>query len=59
MKDEEIHMRDCATALEARRGIGNWIAYCSRERDHMAFGYRTPEAMSAAGLRTCGRPPCQ
>ena len=51
LKYEEIHLRDYANALEARIGIGKWIAFYNRERGHMAFGYRTPEAMWAAGVQ--------
>ena len=37
LKYEEIHLRDYAAALEARMGIGQWIAFYNRERGHMPF----------------------
>ena len=65
LKYEEIHLRDYANALEARSGIGRWMAFYNRERGHMAFGYRTPEAIWAAGApiapppkRKRARPAC-
>lgn len=65
LKYEEIHLRDYANALEARVGIGRWIDFYNRERGHMAFGYRTPGALWAAGApiaqppkRRRARPAC-
>ena len=65
LKYEEIHLRDDAAALEARMGIGQWIAFYNRERGHMAFDDRAPEALWAAGApiapppkRKRARPSC-
>ena len=49
LKYEEVHLRDYANALEARIGIGQWIAFYNRQRLHSALGYRTPEAVWTAG----------
>lgn len=65
LKYEEIHLRDYANALEARSGIGRWITFYNRQRVHSALGYRTPEAIWAAGVpivqppkRKRARPAC-
>ena len=65
LKYEEIHLRDYASALEARMGIGQWITFYNQKRGHMAFSYRTPEALWATGApiaqppkRKRARPAC-
>lgn len=47
LKYEEVYLRAYETPAEARRGIGNWLAFYNTERPHQALGYQTPDAMYA------------
>lgn len=42
IKYEEVYLKDYATPREARRGIGEYIAFYNEERLHQSLGYRTP-----------------
>jgi putative transposase len=42
LKYECVYLQAFETGSEARRGIGNWIAYYNRERPHSGIGGLTP-----------------
>jgi len=42
LKYEEIFIKAYGGVIEARRGIGGWIAFYNDERPHQALDYRTP-----------------
>jgi len=56
LKHEDVYLKGYADGLEARAGIGDWIAFYNERRLHQALGYRAPMAVfregSAAGA--CG-----
>jgi putative transposase len=56
LKHEDVYLKGYADGLEARTGIGEWIAFYNEFRLHQALGYRAPMAVfregSAAGA--CG-----
>ena len=56
LKYEDVYLKGYADGLEARAGIGEWIAFYNERRLHQALEYRTPMAVfregSAAGA--CG-----
>jgi putative transposase len=56
LKHEDVYLKGYAGGLEARTGIGEWIAFYNEGRLHQGLGYRAPMAVfregSAAG--TCG-----
>jgi len=56
LKHEDVYLKGYADGLEARTGIGEWLAFYNERRLHQALGYRAPMAVfregSAAG--TCG-----
>jgi len=52
LKYEEVYLKAYASALDARTGIGAWLAFYNDERKHQALGYRTPGEIFAA--RACG-----
>jgi putative transposase len=56
LKHEEVYLKGYADGIEARTGIGEWIAFYNEHRLHQALGYRAPMAVfregSAAG--SCG-----
>jgi len=56
LKHEDVYLKGYADGLEARTGIGEWIAFYNESRLHQALGYRAPMVVfregSAAG--TCG-----
>ena len=50
LKYEEVFIKAYGSVIEARRGLGGWLAFYNDERPHQALDYRTP-------LRAvCGRP---
>ena len=42
LKYEEVFIKAYGMVIEARRGIGGWIAFHNDERPHQALSYRTP-----------------
>jgi putative transposase len=42
LKYEEVFIKAYGTVIEARRGIGGWLAFYNDERPHQALDYRTP-----------------
>jgi len=55
LKYEEIYLNAYATVAEAKAGIGAWLDFYNRERQHQSLGYRTPRQIYEQGLRICGR----
>ncbi len=53
LKYEEIFIKAYTTVLEARGGIGSWLAFYNDERLHQALDYRTPRAVFEAA-KACG-----
>jgi putative transposase len=55
MKHEDVYLKGYADGIEARTGIGEWIAFYNEHRLHQALRYRAPMAVfrdgSAAGAR--------
>ena len=42
LKYEEVFIKAYDAVIEARRGIGGWLAFYNDERPHQALNYRTP-----------------
>jgi len=53
LKYEEVFIKAYATVLEARGGIGGWLAFYNDERLHQALDYRTPRTVFEAA-EACG-----
>jgi putative transposase len=53
LKYEEVFLKAYDSVAEARRGIGDWLAFYNDERPHQALDYLTPFEVHAAGA-TCG-----
>jgi len=53
LKYEEVFIKAYASPAEARRGIGNWLAFYNEDRPHQALGYLTPRAVFD-GSAACG-----
>jgi putative transposase len=51
LKYEEVFIKAYGSVIEARRGIGGWLAFYNDERPHQALGYRTPGAVLAGAAR--------
>ena len=45
LKYEEVYIRAYDTVAEARRSLGNWLAFYNDERPHQSLEYRTPREM--------------
>lgn len=43
LKYEEVYLKSYDSIAEARREIGNYLAFFNDERPHQAHGYRTPD----------------
>ncbi len=57
LKYEEVFIKAYGTVIEARRGIGGWIAFYNDERPHQALDYRTPrEIFEGAACEYVGNP---
>ncbi len=56
LKHEDVYLKGYADGLEARAGIGEWIAFYNKRRLHQALHYRTPMAVFREGLAAaaCG-----
>jgi putative transposase len=71
LKYEDVYLKGYADGIEARAGIGEWIAFYNERRLHQALGYRAPMAVfrDGAAAGTCGHvdnalraqsnPPCR
>jgi hypothetical protein len=55
LKCEEVYLNAYATVTEAKAGIGAWLDFYNRERQHQSLGYRTPRQIYEQGLGICGR----
>ena len=57
LKYEEVFIKSYTTALEARRGIGDYIIHYNSERIHQTLDYYTPDEVFDAGtsLWICGQ----
>jgi putative transposase len=53
LKYEEVFLKAYVSVAEARRGIGDWLAFYNEERPHQAMEYRTPFAVHT-DVPTCG-----
>ena len=42
VKWEEVYLKENATVLEARTGIGNYMKFYNYERKHQSLNYKTP-----------------
>ena len=42
LKYEEVYLHAYASVAEAKAGIGSWLGFYNRERQHQSLGYRTP-----------------
>jgi putative transposase len=42
LKYEEVYLKDYATVLEAREGIGDYFKFYNYERKHQSHNYKTP-----------------
>ena len=47
LKYEEVFIKAYGSVIEARRGIGGWLAFYNDERPHQALGYQTPRVAFA------------
>jgi putative transposase len=55
LKYEEVYLNAYATVAEAKAGIGAWLDFYNKERQHQSLGYRTPHQIYEQGLWICGR----
>jgi putative transposase len=49
LKHEDVYLKGYADGLEARTGIGEWIAFYNERRLHQALGYRAPMTVFREG----------
>ncbi len=42
VKWEDVYLKDYATVLEARKGIGDYLKFYNYERKHQSLNYKTP-----------------
>jgi putative transposase len=50
LKHEEVYLKGYADAREARKGIGQWLAFYNELRPHQTLGYAMPMAAWRAGM---------
>jgi putative transposase len=55
LKYEEVYLNAYATVAEAKSGIGAWLDFYNKERQHQSLGYRTPRQIYEHDLWICGR----
>jgi putative transposase len=53
LKYEEVFIKAYGSVAEARRGIGEWLAFYNNERPHQSLDYRIPSEVFAQA-KTCG-----
>ena len=56
LKYEDVYLKGYADGIEARAGIGEWIAFYNENRLHQSLAYRAPMAVfrEGAAAGTCG-----
>ena len=56
LKYEDVYLKGYGDGVEARAGIGAWLAFYNEHRLHQALGYRAPMAIFREGVvvGTCG-----
>jgi putative transposase len=56
LKYEDVYLKGYADGIEARAGIGEWIAFYNENRLHQSLAYRAPMAVFREGAvaGTCG-----
>jgi len=56
LKYEDVYLKGYADGIEARAGIGEWIAFYNERRLHQALDYRAPMALFREGVaaESCG-----
>ena len=56
LKYEDVYLKGYADGIEARAGIGEWIAFYNEKRLHQSLAYRAPMAVFREGAvaGTCG-----
>ena len=52
LKYEDVYLKGYADGIEARAGIGAWLAFYNERRLHQALGYRAPMAIYREGAAT-------
>ena len=50
LKYEDVYLKGYADGVEAKAGIGSWIAFYNTRRPHQALDDRTPMAVWRAGV---------
>ena len=55
LKYEEVYLNAYTSVAEAKAGIGAWLDFYNKERQHQSLGYRTPRQIYDEGLWVCGR----
>ena len=55
LKYEEVYLNAYTSVAEAKAGIGAWLDFYNKERQHQSLGYRTPRQIYQEGLWICGR----
>jgi hypothetical protein len=55
LKYEEVYLHAYTTVAETKAGIGTWLEFYNRERQHRTLGYRTPQQIYQERLWMCGR----
>jgi len=50
VKYEEVYLRAYDSVAEARRSIGNYLAFYNRKRPHSSLGGRAPDQAYFCGL---------
>jgi putative transposase len=59
LKYEEVYLHAYASVAEAKAGIGAWLSFYNKERQHQSLGYHTPHQIYDEGLWICGRSGCR
>jgi putative transposase len=55
LKYEEVYLNAYANVAEAKAGIGAWLDFYNKERQHQSLGYRPPWQIYQESLWVCGR----
>jgi putative transposase len=53
LKYEDVYLKGYADGVEAKAGIGEWIAFYNGRRPHQALAHRTPMAVWREGGIGC------
>jgi putative transposase len=57
LKYEEVYLKGYADGVEAKAGIGSWIAFYNLRRPHQALGDRAPTAVWRTGVAAAAAAP--